>query len=96
MAQPLREIGLTPGSRAARLSTQLACLGQDAPRLGRARDRVAPGDGVVASGPGQHKALVSVEDRQKLERSIRGNPFGAARPDLRSAGARRDRVRAKG
>ena len=34
----------------------------DAPRLGRARHRMAPGDGVVAGGPAQNKALVAVEE----------------------------------
>jgi hypothetical protein len=76
VAQPLRQIRLAPGSRAARLRTQLACLGHDATCLSRARHRVAPGDGVVAGGPGQHKAFVAVEDRQKLGRGIGGDVLG--------------------
>src|SRR5690606_31441168 len=76
VAQPSRQIGLAPGGRAARLRAQLACLGHNAPRFGCARDRVAPGDGVVAGRPGQHEALVAVEDRQKLGWSFRGYPLG--------------------
>lgn len=76
MALPNRQIGLTPENRAVRVRTQLACLGHDAPRFGRAHHRVTPSDGVVASCPGQNKALVAVKDREKLGRGIRGDALG--------------------
>ena len=37
---------------------------------------MAPGDGPVAGGPGQHKLFVAIKDRQKLERGIRGHRLG--------------------
>ena len=44
--------------------------------FGRAHHRVTPSDGVVASCPGQNKALVAVKDREKLGRGIRGDALG--------------------
>ncbi len=76
MAQPLRQIGLAPIGCTNRLRSQLARPGHDATCLSRARHRVAPGDGVVTGGPSQHKARVTVEDGQKLGRSIRDDPLG--------------------
>ncbi len=68
VAQPSRQIGLTPGRCAARLRAQLARLGHDAARFGCARHRVAPSDGVVAGGPGQNKA----RSRSRIARSWGG------------------------
>ncbi len=51
------QVAARPGLRA-----QLARLGHHAPRFCGAHHRVTPRDGAVAGGPGQHKALVAVED----------------------------------
>ena len=90
VAQPLREIKLAPGCRAACLRAQLACLGHHAPRLGRARHRVAPGDGAVAGGTAQYKAVVAVEDCQKLGCGTRGDPFGMVDRALHGVRQRRE------
>lgn len=77
-SQAPRKIGLAPFRSAPGLSTKLACFGNNATSVSRAGHGVAPGNGSIAGCPGEHEALITIEDRHQVKVVITGEPLGVS------------------